>query len=181
MSSKLYVLHHSKPEKIPGLAPAAWRLSRVGVMLAIPIAEASFWSTVNAIYHCPALAAMQTAQIVAGRWQMPIRQVADLGRLPMQELTRGLLGQRAGSGNLHFDKDYTAAQERIVRCVHRLAQQNVGYSFAIVSHRRTIAALYSHLLGRQITREECRSLRMPDLSVVDLETWQVIDGFLCNK
>ena len=157
-----------------------------GVILTIPIAEASFWASVAGIYHSPAPKAAQTAQIIARRWRLPTYAKEDLREMEIQgyimpEQFVHIVGDHlAGVASSSLLEDYALAQQRIVRCVQRLAVINAGRSFAIVSHGRILTALYSHLLGYRLGREAWQSLRMPDLSVINLATWQVEAGFLSD-
>ncbi|HBK85027.1 MAG TPA: hypothetical protein DDZ53_03240 [Firmicutes bacterium] len=183
MSSKLYVVHHSKPIEASALHPSQLPLSREGIMLVTPVAEASFWSSVAVIYYSPELKAAQTADIIAHRWQIPLYMEEDLsdmwivrGGLP-QELFERIVGDHLEGLVSHpLLEDYVQAQQRIVRCVRNIASKHTG-SFAIVSHARILTAFYSHLLGRRLGRQEWLSIRTPDLSVIDLDTWHVTAGF----
>jgi broad specificity phosphatase PhoE len=74
-------------------------------------------------------------------------------------------------------EDVERAERRVAECIRRLAALHAGQSFAVVAQGRIITALYSYLLGRQLGKAEWLSLRSPDLSVIDLATWQVERGF----
>lgn len=187
MSSKLYVVHHSKPIEAQALHPSQLPLSREGIMLATPVIEASFWRSVAALYYSPELRAAQTAELIANRWQIPLNMEEELsdmwivsGGLAQDQFEQIVGDHLEGLTNHPLLEDYTLAQRRIVRCVQRLARENAGRSFAIVSHARILTALYSHLLRRRLGRQEWLSLRTPDLSVIDPVTWQVTAGFFSN-
>lgn len=187
MSNKLYVVHHSKPIEAPALHPSLLPLSREGVMLATPVAEASFWNSVKVIYYSPELRAAQTAELIASRWQIPLHLEDDLSDmwivsagLEREEFEQIVGDHLEGVVNHPLLEPYAEAQQRIVRCVQKLARKNAGRDFAIVSHARILTALYSHLFGRCLGRKEWLSLRTPDLSVIDPRTWEVTDGFFSD-
>lgn len=187
MSNKLYVLHHSKPIDAPALPMSLLPLSREGVMLASPVAEASFWNSVQAIYYSPEVRAAQTAELIARRWQKLLHLEDDLSDMWMagtgldQEQFEQVVGDHLEGRVSHpLLEPYEIAQKRIVRCVQRLARKNIGRDFAIVSHARILTAFYSHILGQRLGRKEWLSIRTPDLSVINPHTWQVTDGFFSD-
>ena len=187
MSNKLYVVHHSKPMEAKAMPESLLPLSREGIMLAAPIAEASFWNSVRAVYYSPELRAAQTAEMIARRWQMPLHIEDDLSDMWIagagleQAQYEQIIGEHLeGTTNSQLLESYDSAQKRIVHCVERLAQRNSGHDFAIVSHARVLTTFYSHLFRRRLGRQEWLSIRTPDISVIDLKTWQVTDGFFSN-
>ncbi|NLW17055.1 MAG: histidine phosphatase family protein [Firmicutes bacterium] len=184
MDNKLYVVHHSKGLEAPALPSSLLPLSREGVLLTTPVAEASFWNSVAAIYSSPELRAVQTAEIIAKRWQLPLYLVDDLrdmwltsAGLEPDHLVDIVGDHLEGKVSHQLLEPYDAAQERIVRCVQRLARENTDRNFAIVSHARILIPFYSHLFGRRLGRNEWLSIRSPDLSVINHHTWQVTAGF----
>ncbi len=187
MESKLYVVHHSKALEAKAFPQSFLPLSREGIMLTSPVAEASFWSSVEAIYSSPELRAVQTAELIARRWQLPLYLEDDLSDMWLVSagLDEDQFGQIVGDHlegkvNHQLLEPYEEAQQRIVRCVHRLAHENSNRSFAIVSHARILTAFYSHLFGRRLGRKEWLSIRTPDLSVIDPHTWRVTAGFFSD-
>lgn len=185
MNNRLYVVHHSKPLDAPALHPSLLPLSREGIMLASPVVEASFWSSVRTIYYSPEMQAAQTAELIANRWSLELQLADDLSdmwlvnaSLPQAELEQIIGEHLQGTVEHPLLEPYDEAQRRIVNCVQRLARQHAGDNFAIVSHARILTALYSHILGRRLGRQEWLSIRTPDLSVIDTSAWQVTDGFL---
>lgn len=176
-ASALYVVRNSAAKVESGALMADWRLSPEGVLLTIPIAEASFWARVAIIYHGPELSSEQTARIISRRWQMPTECEWDL-----REVLVAPWAQQQNDGGSppvrqHLLEDRQQAELRIARCVKRLARRHAGQSFAIVAQGRILTALYSFLIGRSLGQAEWQSLRSPDLSVIDLDTWQVKQGF----
>lgn len=187
MHSKLFVVHHSKPLESTAFHPSQLPLSRSGVMLAVPLAEASFWDTVTTLYYSPEVAAAQTAELIGRRWPLQLHveeKLSDMwiasGGLDRDSLAKIVGSHLEGSDSSPMLEDYDQAQQRIVHCVQRLAVRHAGENFAIMSHSRLITAFYSHLLGRRLGREEWLSLRTPDLSVIDLPDWVVSAGFFSD-
>lgn len=184
MTAKLYVVHHSRTLVTRAIHSSQLPLSQVGVMVATPLAEASFWREVGAIYSSPELPAAQTAELIAQRWQLPLFLEDDLCEMWLVapglseiDLLEVIGDHLEGHISSPLLEGYSQAQGRVVRFVEQMAQENKGRSLAIVTHARLIVALYSHIMRRRLRREDWLSLRMPDLSVIDLATWQVVDGF----
>lgn len=176
----LYVVRNSAVKVEAGALMADWRLSPEGVLLTIPIAEASFWARAAIIYHGPELSSEQTARIIARRWQMPTECEWDLREVLVAPWSHW---QDDGSGRpvrQHLLEDGQQAELRIARCVKRLAKRHAGQSFAIVTQGRILIALYSFLFGRKLGQTEWQSLCSPDLSVIDLQTWRVRQGFFSH-
>ena len=98
----------------------------------------------------------------------------------MEEFVRRVGAHFAGSNDPEFE-DWNDATERIVNCVQRIVRNENGNSVATVSHPRILTVLFSHILKRRMTVDEWQSLRMPDLSVIDLDTWTVERGFFSTQ
>lgn len=187
MENNLYVIHHSKAVEARALPESLLPLSREGIMLASPIVEASFWSKVEAIYSSPELRAVQTAELIANRWQLPVYLEDDLSDMWMvgagleQEQYEQIIGEHLeGKVNHQLLEPYEDAQRRIVHCIQRLSQENGQRSFAIVSHARILTVFFSHLFGRRLGRKGWLSIRTPDLSVINRQTWRVTAGFFSD-
>ncbi len=176
-ANALYVVRNSATRVETGVLMADWRLSPEGVLLTIPIAEASLWARVAIIYHGPELSSEQTARIISRRWQMPTECEWDLREVLVAPWVQWQDDGGGRSVHQHLLEDGQQAELRIARCVKRLARRHAGQSFAIVAQGRILTALYSFLSGRALGQAEWQSLRSPDLSVVDLETWRVKQGF----
>lgn len=82
----------------------------------------------------------------------------------------------AGSNDPKLE-DWNVANERIVNCVQDIVRTENGKSVVIVSHGRILILFFSHILKRRMTVDEWQSIRMPDLSVIDLDSWTVERGF----
>jgi broad specificity phosphatase PhoE len=141
---------------------------------------------VATIYHSHEIKARETAEIIAEVNGVRTVAVADLrelkfhgGFVPLDEFKRRVGAYLEGANDPDFEP-YAEATERIVRCVQGLAAREQGRPFVVVTHGRIIAALYSWLFGRRLTRAEWGSIGFPDLSVVDLSTRKVVRGFLAE-
>lgn len=187
MNNKLFVVHHSKPMEAKALPESLLPLSREGMMLAAPIVEASFWNSVQAIYYSPELRAAQTAEMIGRRWEIPLHIEDDLSDMWIagagleQAQYEQMIGEHLeGTVSHQLLEPYGMAQKRIVSCVERLVKKHTNHDFAIVSHARILTTFYSHFLGRRLGRQEWLSIKTPDLSVIDIATWQVTDGFFSS-
>lgn len=181
-ANSLYVVRNSAVKVDAGALMADWKLSPEGVLLTIPIAEASFWAKVSIIYHGPELSSQQTARIISRRWQMPIEDEWELRELLVSPWSHRPDDVSGFSGPIHQHllEDGKQAELRVARCIKRLAKRHLGQSIAIVAQGRILTAFYSFLLGRSLGQTEWQSLHSPDLSVIDLSTWRVRQGFFSH-
>lgn len=183
--TSIYVVRHAQVKVEPEVASHLWELSEEGRDAAEELARGESWEDVAWIYHSPEPKAEATARVIAEvAGGMELRMHPDLREL---EMRTGYLSAAEFQGRLQQylvgaeDPDFEPFEEaaaRIERCVREIVEEAAGRSVAIVSHGRILTALYSRLLGRRLTIEEWRSIRMPDVSVIDTETWQVKRGFL---
>ncbi|MGI6343949.1 MAG: histidine phosphatase family protein [Bacillota bacterium] len=184
--SKVYVVNCSQAASELFLPPDQWRLSQAGILLLMPIVEASLWQNVSVIYHAPEVRAQQTAWMIAQRWDLPLEVDWDLreldlrGRLDRPEFAALIGDYLLGATRHSLIEEYELAASRIMRCIERLAAKHRGESFAIVSHEKLLTILFSSLLGTRLGLEAWRSVRRPDLAVINLETRQVEAGFLSS-
>lgn len=179
----MFVIRHAATIMDFDIPPADWTVSTEGVQATRALAAQESWSGVSRIYHSPENKAVATAKIVSEVSGIPTRVADDLRELgiptiqPGEEFICRVGAYLAGSHDPEFE-DWNAATERIVHCVQGIVRDEHGTSVAIVSHGRILTVLFSHILKRRMSVEEWRSIRMPDLSVVDLDSWTVERGFL---
>ncbi|MGC5327250.1 histidine phosphatase family protein [Brevibacillus sp. SYSU BS000544] len=179
---QLYMIRHSKVQIDPTTEPTHWTLSDVGIQAAREMALREDWHHLKMIYHSPEPKAEQTAKIVAETIGATCKVHHDLREL---EMRTGFLSASdfqmkvseyfMGKPDPDFE-DFQAAQKRIRKAVASILDET-NESVGIVSHGRIITAFYSDLLGRRITSEEWKSIRLPDLSVIEIPTWKIVRGF----
>ena len=174
----------------PGVDPHKWRLSSSGISSMKDMAERSFWKSVKAIYHSPELKAVGTAVIVGEKWGIPLFEEHSLRELEsrMGYLEREVFIKRVGDhlegkAEDHLLESFDVARHRIVTGLDRMLTKHRDReeSIAIVSHGRILTALYSHFLGRRLSRAEWLSIALPDISVVDYRDWTIREGFLSES
>lgn len=183
---KLYVVRHSQVDLDPQIPAEEWPLSEAGRMAVAKLIEREEWPGVRTIYHSPERKAVQTAEVIAGRfgWEMKshpgLRELkAETGFLPAEQFQARVAAYLEGDADPAFE-EYSEAASRIWECVQEIVREAHGDSVAMVTHGRLLTVLYSRILGRMLSREEWQSIKLPDLSVIDLGTWTVERGFLAN-
>ena len=186
---KLYVVRHAQVAVQPHVRPEEWQLSEEGIAAAQMLARRSEWADVElaAVYHSPQRKTAQTAAAISGVLGIPALADEDLSELRMDcgflgtaEFERRVGRYLEGGRDPAFE-DYGRAQERVVGCVRRILSANGDGSIAIVSHGRILTVLFSALCGVRLGSSEWRSIRMPDLSVVDLDEEVVTQGFFAGR
>ncbi len=183
-TSMLYIVRHSIPAIDPSVAAEHWPLSDAGIGAAQQLSRLPSWQDVEIIYSSPEPKALQTAEEIARPWDKKVIIEDDLRELWMKPVWLGnadflkKVGDYLEGGDDPDFEPYDQAQQRIGDCVQGLVRSHPGRSIAVVSHARILVTFFSHLLGRRIGRQEWRSIKMPDLAVVDLVKAQVVSGFL---
>lgn len=180
--SKLFVVRHAQVTVDFNIPPSDWSISVEGIQSARELSLQQSWGGVSRIYHSPENKAVATAKIISEVSGVPTKGEDDLRELriptiqPHDEFLRRVGEYFAGSNDPEFE-DWNNATERIVSCVQRIVRNENGNSVAIVSHGRILTVLFSHILKRRMKVDEWQSIRMPDLSVIDLDSWTVERGF----
>lgn len=185
--SKLYVVRHAQVLIDPAVPSHRWELSPEGIQSTQELARRESWHGVREIWHSPEPKAIGTAHVIAEHAGLVMKSHEDLRELAFEAgyLTAEEFQARVGAYFQGGQDDpafepFAEAQARIVQAVRDLVAQAAGQDVAIVSHGRILTVLYSHLFGRRLGPEEWRSIKLPDLSVIDTGTWQVERGFLCS-
>ncbi|ARU63348.1 hypothetical protein CBW65_21940 [Tumebacillus avium] len=185
--SKLYVVRHAQVLIEPALPSPEWALSSEGVQSARELAKRESWQGVREIWHSPEPKAIGTARAIAEHAGLTMKQHEDLrelafaaGYLTAEEFQARVGAYFQGGQDDPAFEPYVEAQARIVQAIQDIVAQADGKDVAIVSHGRILTVLYSYLLGRRLGPEEWRSIKLPDLSVIDTGTWRVERGFLCS-
>jgi broad specificity phosphatase PhoE len=130
---------------------------------------------------------VETAAVLGEALGVPLRPDPDLREVRM---SAGWLGTEAfearvgaylsGAPDPAFEP-YAEAAARILRCVRATIAGARGDAVAIVSHGRVLTVLFSALCGERLGLAEWRSIRLPDLAVVDLDRAQVVSGFFAGR
>jgi broad specificity phosphatase PhoE len=185
--SHLYTVRHAQVQIDPAIPPHEWHLSAEGQASIAELSAKESWEGVSVIWHSPEPKAEQTARVIAERAGLEMRMHPDLRELAMEtgflspeEFQARVAAYFSGAQEPDFEP-YEDAKKRIVTCVHEIVAAAKGQSVAIVTHGRILNVLYSHLLGRRLGIGEWKSIKLPDLSVVDTKTWRVERGFLAGE
>ena len=180
--AKLFVVRHAQVTVDFSIPPSEWRISMEGIDATKELALKESWSDVSRIYHSPESKAMATAEIISEFSGIPTMCMDDLRELHIPaiqseyEFLRRVGEYLGGARDPEFE-DWDEATKRIVHGVQRIVTMANGSSAAMVSHGRILTVLFSHILKRRSRVDEWKSIRFPDLSVVDLDTWTVERGF----
>jgi broad specificity phosphatase PhoE len=170
----------------PQVPAPQWRLSADGIKATRELALRETWSDVTVVFHSPEPKAVETAKVIAEvigaslQVEPDLRELAmNTGFLTMEEFDRRVGAYLGGAFDDSFEP-YSEAQERIVTCVNRLVREANGQSIALVSHGRILTVFFSAILKKRLGYAEWKSIRLPDLSVVDPDTWKVERGFFTS-
>lgn len=179
---QLYIIRHSKVQIDPSTNPTNWTLSDEGIHEARQLALRENWDHLKILYHSPEPKAEQTASIIAEiigaqcKVHHGLRELEmNAGFLQPAEFQTKVSDFLMGKADPDFE-DYEEAQQRIQGAVDFILNET-NESTGIVSHGRIITALFSHLFHRRITPVEWKSIKLPDLSVIDIPEWRVVRGF----
>lgn len=183
--AKLYVVRHASVHVDFGVPSSEWVISEDGIRATRDLVLTEPWSEVRHIYHSPEPKAAVTARIIGDLTGIQTTVVDALHELriptinPHDEFVRRVGLYLAGFPDPEFE-DWDMATNRIVDAVQNIIRLANGSSVAMVSHGRILTVLFSYWLKRRMTVDAWRSIRLPDLSVVDMDTWQVDRGFFSN-
>lgn len=182
---ELYIVRHAQTTIDFGIPSTQWHISEGGMRETRELVLSENWSGVHRIYHSPEPKAVATADIISEMTGIPTSVMDELHelRIPTIQPTEAFL-LRVGAYLEGFPdpefEEWAQATDRIVSCVRRITHEANGCSVAMVSHGRILTVLFSYLLKRRMTLKEWQSIRLPDLSVIDPETWAVKRGFFSN-
>lgn len=183
--AKLYVVRHSQVNTDFSVPSSEWRISEDGIRATKDLAVSENWEGVYGIYHSPEPKAVETARIIGKFTGTPVKAMEDLHELripaisPAKEFVRRVGAYLDGFPDPEFE-DWEHATQRIIGCVQKIISEAQGRSVAMVSHGRILTVLFSHILRRRMSVTEWQSIRLPDLSVIDSDTWTVERGFFSN-
>lgn len=183
--AKLYIVRHAHVNVDLTVPSSEWEISREGIHATKDLALAESWDEVSCIYHSPELKAVATARVISEVTGIPTTVEDDLYELriptitPTEEFIRRVGAYLAGFSDPEFE-DWDDATTRIVGCVQNIVSEANGNSVLMVSHGRILTVFFSHLMKRRLSVTEWQSIRLPDLSVIDLDTWTVERGFFSD-
>ena len=179
--AELYIVRHAQVN-IDSVPSTEWHISEDGIRATRELVLSENWSGVHRIYHSPEPKAVATADIISEMTGIPTSVMDELHELriptiqPTEEFVRRVSAYLEGFPDPEFE-EWALAADRIVGCVRRITNEANGCSVAMVSHGRILTVLFSYLFKRRMTVKEWQSIKLPDLSVIDLETWAVERGF----
>ena len=156
MSRLLLLVKHSLPEVQDDLPARAWRLSEEGRMRAARLAEKLRPFQVEIIFSSKEPKAVETAQIVAADFQVPLHlaeglheherdSVPLLSRPEFEQSIRALFERP--DALVFGSETANHAQARFSRAVQLLLTQYESHTIAIVTHGTVISLFVSRLVG----------------------------------
>lgn len=180
---KLYVVRHAQVRRDPKIPVGDWELSDGAAESIRTLVENNSWGDVSHIYHSPEKKCEQTARIIGNILSLPIMADDNLreleikvGYLPYATFKRRAIDFFDGKDDTYFE-DFEEAQKRIVKGVKDIIDSEAGKSVVIVSHGRIMMAFYSFLVGYRIGAKGWESIKLPDVSIIDLEKNVIESGF----
>jgi len=183
--SKLYIVRHAQVTVDFRIRSSEWTISQEGIDATRQLVLNHSWNDVQRIYHSPELKAVGTAEVVGAMTGIPTTVVDDLRelRVPHIDASDEFI-RRVGAFLMGFPdpecEPWDQATQRIVGAIAAIAAEVHGHSAAVVSHGRILTVWFSHLFQRRMSVAEWQSIRLPDLSIIDLDTGTVERGFFSN-
>jgi broad specificity phosphatase PhoE len=178
----LYLIRHAqtRPTALP---VETWPLSDLGLLQAPRLAEQPFWQDVHIICTSVEPKAIQTAQIVAERHDLPVEPNFDLRELrrpgdpvgDYESVVRQVLENPTRSVNGW--EPAGEAQTRIMTAVERLLMLHENKTLAVVSHGLVLTLYLAYLTDTQPTLDLWRGLSFASATLVDPDARQVLAHF----
>ena len=182
MSNTLYLVRHAHSQQT-ALPVETWPLSDLGRQQAQRLADLPFWQDVQVICTSVEPKALQTAQIVAARRDLPVEPVFDLREL----LSPGdLVGDYKSAVRQAFNNPTASvngwepageAQTRIVTAIERVLLLHEDKTLAVVSHGLALTLYLAYLTDISPSLELWHSLPFASAIQVDLEARQTLARF----
>lgn len=182
MSNALYLIRHAQTQQT-GLPAETWPLSDVGIQQAHKLAGMPFWPEVHLICSSWEPKAIQTAQIVAERHDLPVEPVLDLREL---RRTEGYVADYESAVREALKNPLKShpgwepageAQTRIMTAIERLLMLHEGETLAVVSHGLVLTLYLAYLTDTAPTPDLWRSLPFASATQVDPETHAILNRF----
>jgi len=178
----LYLIRHAHTQQT-ALPVETWPLSELGHQQAHKLAELPFWQDVHIICTSVEPKAIQTAQIVAERHDLPVEPSFDLRELrrpgdpvgDYESVVRQVLENPTRSVNGW--EPAGEAQTRIMTAVERLLMLHENKTLAVVSHGLVLTLYLAYLTDVQATLDLWHSISFASAVQVDPDARQVLARF----
>jgi len=182
MSNTLYLIRHAHSQQT-ALPAETWPLSDLGLRQAQRLAEQPFWQDVDIICTSVEPKAIQTAQFVAERHDLPVEPSFDLRELrrpggpvgDYESVVRQVLENPTRSVNGW--EPAGEAQTRIMTAVERLLMLHESETLAVVSHGLALTLYLAHLADATPTLDLWHSISFALAIQVDPYTRQILNHF----
>ncbi len=185
--TKAYVIRHAEVVVEPDLPSYQWDLSPEAETSIRWISRGIEGTTASRIYHSPEKKAYKTAKFISDIFGIPTETSLDLREvertfhfLPDDTFNLLITEYLEGKGSGAFE-DYKIAQNRVTKCFSNIVSKNHGRDVILVSHGLILTILYSYLLRRQLNWIDWKNIRMPDLSIIDLDKNTIERGFFSAR
>ncbi len=181
--SKIYTIRHAETQLVPNISSVDWELSNGATESVKHMLRDITFDDIRCIYHSPLIKAEATAKIISEIYGFEIRANECLreveryfGFVSEETFRRRVNNYLSGFDSNHFER-YDSAKERIITCIKNLVKESGGESFMVVSHGMILTILYSYLVGFTPAFVNWQKLKMPDLSIIDIEKEIIERGF----
>ena len=181
--TKIFVVRHAETEAIPNIHSDQWMLKHGSFEAIKTMLKGVDMADVQTIYYSPLDKAADTALIINQILGIPLEERQCLreveryfGYIDEEIFTTRIDKYFSGEFNLNFES-YSAARDRIISCLKSLIAGAPGKSILIVTHGMIITILYSYLMAFPIGYGDWQKIKMPDLSILDMDNNVVEKGF----
>jgi broad specificity phosphatase PhoE len=176
----IVLVRHAQPEIDPAQPPALWPLSDAGRTAVRALARDPTWRGMRRVFTSPELQAQETAHILAGANGLTVTVVEELREVQrphgVADDSRAIAAwfARPHEPPAGWEPADTALT-RIRACIERLRALEPE-PFAVTGHGLALSLYVAGLSGED-PAALWRSLRMPDLAVVDPARGTVLRPF----
>ncbi len=171
---KLVLVRHSKTIINPEVVSTEWKLSDEGRVLAEQTAGDSVFQDVDAVYSSSQPKAIQTAEIIAGKYELD--NVVEEGLAELSSITRGFIDDYAGTvhklytgeiKNINGGETIEEALGRFNLAIGAIALANPNAEKVAVVTHANVLSLFSAQYCNAEAIDLHNSIRMPDIAVLD--------------
>ncbi|MFQ6013534.1 MAG: histidine phosphatase family protein [Thermoplasmata archaeon] len=177
LMARLVLVRHGHPVA-GGRERSRWRLSDQGRTAVAKLSEEAVWETVERIYASPERRAQETAQIVANRWDLPVKVREDLGevRRPFEvrgyeDKIRAFLKGRAPEGW----ESRQGAEARVSEAMEEISGGRVDV--AAVSHALLLALFLAQVSRAEPTFWLHHSIGFAEYALYDTDARGLVQDF----
>ena len=181
--AKVFVIRHAETEVVPNLPSTQWKLKEGSFDAIKTMLKGVEITDVQTIYYSPLVKAEHTALIISEIFGIALEQRQCLREVERyfnfidEETFRTRVAEYFSGGEGRNFESHSTARDRIISCLKSLIAGASGKSILIVSHGMIISILYSHLIGVSIGCRDWQKIKMPDLSILDMDNNVVEKGF----